>query len=41
MVIFVPRGAPDDATRAPAELDATAVFLLRCGANGLELGHPD
>jgi hypothetical protein len=31
-VIWVPRGDPDDVTRDPAELDATADFLLACGA---------
>ena len=31
-VIFVPEGAPDDATRPPATYDAIADFLTRCGA---------
>jgi hypothetical protein len=32
MILWVPRGDPNDATRDPAELDATAGFLQRCGA---------
>ncbi len=31
MVIWVPRGDPDDPTRKPHELDAIADFLARCG----------
>jgi hypothetical protein len=31
MVIFVPRGDEEDATRDPAEMDTTADFLQRCG----------
>jgi hypothetical protein len=31
-LIFVPRGDAMDATRPPAEYDAVAAFLLRCGA---------
>ena len=32
MVIFVPRGTTDDPTISRDELDATANFLVRCGA---------
>jgi hypothetical protein len=32
VVIFVPRGDPSDSTRDPAIFDATANFLVRCGA---------
>jgi hypothetical protein len=35
-IIFVPRGDADDPTRAPAEMDAVADFLARCGVPGLE-----
>ena len=31
-IIWVPRGAEEDATRSPAGLDAIAEFLLACGA---------
>lgn len=31
MVIYVPRGNAEDPTRRPAEMNATADFLLRCG----------
>lgn len=34
-VIWVPRGDLKDATRAPEPLDATAAFLLECGATPL------
>ena len=36
MVIYVPKGDPDDPTRSPAELDATATFLLQCGVTRLD-----
>lgn len=32
IVIYLPMGDPDDSTRSPNEFDATANFLLRCGA---------
>jgi DUF2075 family protein len=32
MVIWVPEGDAHDRTRAPGDLDATADFLIRCGA---------
>jgi Uncharacterized conserved protein (DUF2075) len=35
-VIWVPKGDQNDATRAPAEFDAIARFLLDCGASALE-----
>jgi hypothetical protein len=35
-VIWVPAGDIDDATRAPAEFDAIARFLIECGASPLE-----
>lgn len=31
MVIFVPRGDDNDPTNSPAEFDATAAYLTRCG----------
>ena len=34
-VIWVPRGDAGDATRAPAEMDAVAAFLLECGIKPL------
>lgn len=34
-VIYVPRGDPRDSTRAPAEMDSTANYLLRCGIRSL------
>ena len=34
-IIYVPRGDPADRTRPPAEFDAIANFLLRCGARPL------
>ena len=39
-VIWVPTGDPGDRTRDPAELDAVADFLLRCGAGVLEIAQP-
>jgi Uncharacterized conserved protein (DUF2075) len=36
-IIWVPRGAPDDDTRPPAELDAVSDFLAACGARPLGL----
>jgi hypothetical protein len=33
IVLYVPVGDPDDPTRNPAEFDATADFLLACGAH--------
>jgi len=36
MVIYVPQGNLDDPTRSPAELDATASFLLQCGVTRLK-----
>jgi hypothetical protein len=36
LVIWVPRGDAADPTRLPAPLDATASFLLACGAEPLE-----
>ena len=35
MVIFVPPGDPADPTNSPEEFEATARFLLRCGATAL------
>ena len=32
MVIFVPKGDPSDPTSSPDEFDATADYLVRCGA---------
>ena len=32
VVIYIPTGDPTDPTRSPAEFDATANFLLSCGA---------
>lgn len=31
MIIFVPKGDPNDSTNLPAEFEATARYLLRCG----------
>jgi hypothetical protein len=31
MIIFVPKGDPQDSTNSPDEFDLTAEFLLRCG----------
>lgn len=36
MVIYVPPGSPDDATRVPAWYDETANYLLRCGLSKIE-----
>lgn len=35
MVIFVPKGDPNDPTTSPEEFDSTANFLLACGATPL------
>jgi hypothetical protein len=35
MVLFVPRGNPTDPTNSPAEFNATANYLLRCGVTPL------
>lgn len=35
MVIYVPRGSADDSTCSPAEFDATAEYLLKCGVTAL------
>jgi len=35
MILFVPRGDPKDPTNSPAEFDATADYLIRCGATQL------
>jgi hypothetical protein len=35
MILFVPRGDPDDPTNRPDEFEATANFLLRCGVTPL------
>jgi DUF2075 family protein len=35
VVIFVPSGDPNDPTRNPKEFDATADFLIRCGARAI------
>jgi hypothetical protein len=32
LIIWIPRGDEGDATRHPAFLDATADYLLQCGA---------
>ncbi len=40
-VIWVPAGDAEDITRKPAEFDAIADFLLRCGARMLEPGRTD
>jgi hypothetical protein len=39
MVLWVPTGDPKDPTRDPGLLDATAAFLLRCGARALPTGE--
>jgi DUF2075 family protein len=36
VVIWVPEGDMDDLTRDPKQLDATAEFLVRCGARLLD-----
>ena len=35
MILFVPRGDPDDPTNLPQELDATANYLVQCGVTPL------
>jgi hypothetical protein len=35
MIIFVPNGDAEDATRSPEEFNSTALFLLRCGVTPL------
>jgi len=35
MILFAPRGDSDDTTNLPAEFDATADFLVRCGVTPL------
>lgn len=35
MVVFVPEGSNDDATRAPAAYDAIHAFLVACGFDPL------
>jgi hypothetical protein len=35
MVIFVPKGDPDDPTNKPEEFDATAQYLVACGVTPL------
>jgi hypothetical protein len=35
MIIFVPKGDPNDPTLSPEEFDSTAQYLLRCGAHQL------
>ena len=35
MILFVPRGDPQDPTNSPSEFDATADFLVRCGVTPL------
>jgi hypothetical protein len=39
LVLWVPSGDPEDPTRAPGPLDATADFFLRCGARALPAGE--
>jgi hypothetical protein len=39
LVLWVPPGHAEDLTRAPEPLDATADFLLRCGARPLAAGE--
>jgi hypothetical protein len=36
MVLFVPKGDTDDATRSPEEFDRTAEYLIRCGVVALD-----
>jgi hypothetical protein len=36
MIIFLPKGNPDDSTNLPEEFDATANYLLRCGISLLD-----
>ncbi len=35
MVIYIPRGQPDDPTCLPLEFDATAQYLFKCGVTAL------
>ena len=35
MVIFVPQGSVDDATRTPSEFDSVSEYLTRCGVRAL------
>jgi hypothetical protein len=35
MILFVPRGDPEDPTNSPEEFEATANYLLRCGVTPL------
>jgi len=35
MVLFIPRGDVEDPTNSPAEFDATAEYLIRCGVTPL------
>lgn len=35
MIIYVPKGSPDDPTRPPMEYDAIAEYLMACGIQGL------
>jgi hypothetical protein len=35
MIIFVPKGSPNDPTNQPDEFDATAQYLVRCGVTPL------
>ena len=36
MIIFVPKGDANDPTTSPTEFEATARFLVRCGAKDCE-----
>jgi hypothetical protein len=36
MIIFVPKGNPEDKTNSPEKFEATAQFLLRCGVTPLK-----
>jgi len=36
MIIFVPRGNPDDSTNQPHEFEATADYLIECGVTPLK-----
>ena len=35
MILFIPRGDPEDPTNSPAEFEATANYLVRCGVTPL------
>jgi Uncharacterized conserved protein (DUF2075) len=39
MILFVPRGDPDDPTNSPEEFDATAEYLVCCGVTPLPSMH--